>query len=269
MLSPAKTFSGSVPANYDQYMGPLFFEQYAQDLAARIDKGKVQQALEIACGTGRVTTHLRNALPAAATLIATDLNPGMLEVAKQKTAIENIQYQVADAQELSFADDSFDVVVCQFGFMFVPDKPKAFSEAYRVLRPGGMLLFNTWDAIEHNPLSKTVTDVVSAFFPGTGAANFYTIPFSMHDREAIMQWLQEAGFSTIHIEQVTKQPTSAHASDGARGLILGTPVFHAINEIDTTAPEKVIALATEKIAALYGDNPSTSEMNAWVAEAWK
>ncbi len=221
MPSPAKTFSGSVPANYDQYMGPLFFEQYAQDLVARIDKDKVQQALEIACGTGRVTKHLRNALPPAATLIATDLNPGMLEVAKQKVALENIQYQVADAQTLPFADNSFDVVVCQFGFMFVPDKPKAFSEAYRVLRPGGMLLFNTWDAIEHNPLSKTVTDVVSAYFFGTGAANFYTIPFSMHDREAIMQWLQEAGFSTINIEQVTKQATSNPCLRWSQRLTIG------------------------------------------------
>lgn len=266
---PLKTFSGSVPGNYDQHLGPLLFEPYAQDLVARIDKAKVQHALEIACGTGRVTKYLRNALPPEATLIATDLNLGMLEVAKQKVALENIQYEVADAQELPFTDNSFDVVVCQFGFMFVPDKPKAFSEVYRVLRPGGMLLFNTWDAIEHNPLSKTVTDVVSAYFPGTGAANFYKIPFSMHDREAIMQLLQEAGFSTINIEQVTKQATSTHASDGARGLILGTPVFHAMNEIDSTAPEKVIALVTEKIAALYGNNPSTSEMSAWVAEAWK
>ena len=268
MPSPS-TFTGSVPGNYDLYMGPLFFEPYAEDLVARIDRSKVQQALEIACGTGRVTRHLRNALAPAAMLTATDLNAGMLEVARQKVAWEHVQFQVADALELPFADNSFDLMVCQYGYMFVPDKLKAFSEAYRVLRPGGMLLFNTWDAIEHNPLSNTVSNVVSDYFPCTGAADFYAIPFSMNDREAMIQWLQGAGFNNINIERVTKTATSTHSSDGARGLIMGTPVFHTITGIDATAVENVIAVATEKIASIYGDNPCSSEMNAWVAQAWK
>ncbi len=108
------------------------------------------------------------------------------EVPKQSVPGNNIEFQVADAQALPFAGNSFDVVVCQFGFMFVPDKPKAFGEAYRVLRPGGMLLFNTWDAIENNPLSANVSEVVAAYFPAPGLLIFIRYHFPRTTGEALM-----------------------------------------------------------------------------------
>jgi ubiquinone/menaquinone biosynthesis C-methylase UbiE len=262
-------FSGSVPANYEQYLGPLLFEPYAQDIASRISKTNVQSVLEIACGTGRVTKHLRNLIPYSAQLIATDLNPGMLEIAKNLLPNENISFQVADAQELPFADNSFNVVVCQFGFMFVPDKAKAFNEAFRVLKQGGTLLFNTWDKIENNHLAHLIRTVVTDFFSSSSAADFYEVPFSMYNKQDITSLLHSAGFNNIHVELVTKKGIAKTALDAAKGLITGTPAFKEILERDASAPEKIITIAENKIAELYGKNSFESELNAWVTEAWK
>ncbi len=135
------TFSGMVPALYDQYMGPLFFEPYGSDIAMRLKESNLQKVLEIACGTGRVTRHIRQTISDSAELVATDLNPGMIEVAKGALNEMNVEFCIADAQALPFDDESFDCVVCQFGFMFVPDKPKAFRETFRVLKKDGTSTF--------------------------------------------------------------------------------------------------------------------------------
>ncbi len=166
------TFSGTVPALYDEYMGPLFFEPYASDIAMRLKENNHQKVLEIACGTGRVTRHIRQTIPTSAELVATDLNPGMLEVAKGVLTEMNVEFCIADAQALPFDDESFDCVVCQFGFMFVPDKPKGLREIFRVLKKEGVLLLNTWDKIENNPLSDTIKNIVASFFASGNAVGF-------------------------------------------------------------------------------------------------
>src|SRR5689334_14032588 len=124
-------FSGSIPGHYDKYLGPMYFEPYALEIASRIDPSPVKIALELASGTGRVTRHLRDVLNEDATLIASDISPDMLEIAKEKLKGEDIVWQVIDAQLLPFQDNSIDLIVCCFGFMLVPDRPKAFEEAYR------------------------------------------------------------------------------------------------------------------------------------------
>src|SRR5687767_10603564 len=161
--SAAPNFSGSIPGHYEQYLGPMFFEPYAIEISKRVDPSSVQGALEICCGTGRVTRHLRQVIPSATKLIASDISQDMLTVAKEKLKELNIDWQIIDAQQLPFADSDVDLVVCSFGYMFVPDKPKAFAEAYRVLRPGGMLIFSTWDKLELNAASYTYRKVVNDF----------------------------------------------------------------------------------------------------------
>ena len=90
-------FAGSVPANYDKYLGPILFEPYALDLVDRLRKEKLEHVLELACGTGRVTRHLVDLIAEDGSLVAADLNAGMLEVAKSKISSEKILWTVADA----------------------------------------------------------------------------------------------------------------------------------------------------------------------------
>jgi ubiquinone/menaquinone biosynthesis C-methylase UbiE len=260
-------FAGSIPTNYDQYMGPLFFEPYAIDLVSRINTQPVM-VLEIACGTGRVTKHLRKALATSSKLIATDLNAGMLQVAVQNVKEENVEFKEADAQLLPFDDNSFDLVVCQFGFMFVPDKSKAFSEAYRVLKPNGKILFSTWDKLENNKATYIIHHVVAEHLSAEAAA-FYWAPFSINTKEQLETLLKNAGFKEIKAERVTKQGTGATALEVAKGLILGTPAFNQITNIDADAPSRLVSIAEKELAKEFGDGIITTELNAWVAEGKK
>jgi len=113
-MEPIAAFAGTIPENYERYLGPFLFEPYALDLVSRLKDKKYPAILELACGTGRVTNHLADAVNHD-TLIATDLNPDMIKIAKTKVANENIKWMVADALDLPFPDESFDLVVCQFG----------------------------------------------------------------------------------------------------------------------------------------------------------
>ena len=152
-----KIFAGSIPKLYDELLVPLIFEPYADDIASRLASRKVSRVLEIAAGTGVVTRRLASALPADVAIVATDLNRPMLDMAAEVGTTRPVEWREADAMQLPFADGEFDAVVCQFGVMFFPDKAKAFSEARRVLKPGGTFLFNVWDRIEENEFADTVT----------------------------------------------------------------------------------------------------------------
>jgi len=148
-------FQGAVPENYDRHLGPVIFEPWAEDLVSRLANKKYERVLEIACGTGIVTRRLRDVLPATIEIVATDLNSDMFEFAKPKFRdAENVIWQKADASALPFPDCSFDAAICQFGVMFVPDKGAAMRESYRVLRSGGVFLFNVWDSFEVNPFGQ-------------------------------------------------------------------------------------------------------------------
>ena len=151
-------FSGSIPAAYDRYLGPILFQPYAEDLAARLQGKKTRSVLELACGTGIVTRVLRTYLPSKVKLIATDLNEPMFRQAAAKFGTgEKVRWLEADACALPFDDGKFDAVVCQFGIMFVPDKALAAREAYRVLKRDGLFIFNVWDAMKHNKLGELAT----------------------------------------------------------------------------------------------------------------
>jgi ubiquinone/menaquinone biosynthesis C-methylase UbiE len=148
-------FAGSIPAAYDRYLGPILFQPYAQDLINRLKVGENSSVLELACGTGILTRVLRDRLPQTARLVATDLNEPMIATAARKFGQDElIEWKQADASSLPFEDGSFDAVVCQFGIMFVPDKALSAREAHRVLKPGGVFLFNVWDSLEHNDLGR-------------------------------------------------------------------------------------------------------------------
>ncbi|HEX8076773.1 MAG TPA: class I SAM-dependent methyltransferase, partial [Chthoniobacterales bacterium] len=173
-------FAGSIPAAYDRYLGPVLFQSYAEDLAARLQLGADSAVLELACGTGILTRILRDRLPAATRLVATDLNEPMFRHAATKFRQgEAVEWRQADAGSLPFDDGSFDAVVCQFGLMFFPDKTQSAREARRVLKPNGIFLFNVWDSMEHNALGRIAHETIAGFFD-KDPPTFYEVPFSYH-----------------------------------------------------------------------------------------
>lgn len=261
------SFSGNIPENYDRYLGPFLFEPYAQDIVERINNPDAKNILEIACGTGRVTKYLRKAFPYTVKLIATDINTDMLKVAKKNIQDNSVEFKVVDAVDLPFADNTFDLIICQFGYMFVPDKSKAFSEAFRVLKKGGCLLFNTWDKIDNNPLVHTVNKIVIDFFESS-PPQFYQIPFSMYKKDEILKLMKDAKFTNINIAKVKKESSSHSALEVVKGLITGNPVYNEIVQKDPSAPKILTENAEKKVVKMFGIY-AKSNLSAWVIKGFK
>jgi ubiquinone/menaquinone biosynthesis C-methylase UbiE len=265
-MEKTAAFAGSIPVNYEKYLGPFLFEPYALDIVSRLQDKKYNEILELACGTGRVTSHLSKSVQHY-TLTATDLNPDMIEVAKKIVLDERIKWLPADAMQLPFADNSFDLVVMQFGIMFFPDKLKGLTEAYRVLRPGGRLIFNTWDKVENNDAIHEGRQVIESYF-GDNPPVFYNVPFSMFDEKELINLTETAGFKKVKSTLVEKQGFSPSAADLAKGMVQGNPVFLAITERDVSLVSVIEKEVEKKFIEKFGE-PVRSRLQAWVTEGIK
>lgn len=266
MPNTPPSFSGSIPENYDRYLGPFIFEPYARHVVERTVSGAPPQSiLEIACGTGRVTRHLQKAFPNAR-LVATDFNKDMISIARQLITGTNIEWQTADAQELPFDNHSFDLVIFQFGLMFIPDKPKALTEAHRILTPGGRLLFSTWDSLENNPAFNIADKVVKKYFP-IDPPRFFHLPFSLYDDHQLTAWTKDAGFTNVHTSLVKLTGNSPSAADTASGMLEGSPMYATLNELAPGQLPVIKADLTKSLAEEFGEAPLTSPTRAWVVEA--
>ena len=266
--APVFDFSGEVAIHYEQCLGPMFFEPYAIEVAKRIDPSLVFFALEIASGTGRVTRHLRERIPASSKLIASDISQDMLSVAKEKLRNYDIDWQIIDAQQLPFDDNSIDLVVCCFGYMFVPDKPKAFKEAYRILKAGGKLLFTTWDKLELNAASFTYRKIAKKYLQEP-LPESYNLPFSMNDEAVITTFLQEAGFSKITIEKVNQVSISQTAKEAVNGLTQGGIIYNEIMKRNPAWMDEIKAIAEKELSEKFGVAPMIAPMSALISQAWK
>lgn len=257
-------FSGSIPELYTRYMGPVFFEPYAQELARRVAATESADILETACGTGIVTRALRRALPAAAAITATDLNPPMLDYARTLPGGERVRWQQADAQTLPFPDAGFDAVVCSFGAMFFPDKPRAYREALRVLRPGGRFLFSVWSTLESSELVSLAHHTVAALFPQNPPNFMLRMPHGYHDTAAIRADLAHAGCEEPMIETLDLVSRAKTARDIATGIVRGTPLSVEILARDPAGLDRAAEAVTETITARFGTGSIEVPMQAHV-----
>jgi ubiquinone/menaquinone biosynthesis C-methylase UbiE len=262
------TFTGSIPRHYDLYQGPMFFEEYAIDVANRVDPTSVQVALELSSGTGRVTNHLRRVLKPSAKLIASDISPDMLEVAKEKLNGLNIDWQSIDFTQIPFGDNSIDLVVCCFGYMFAENKVKAFSEALRVLRPGGSLLLTTWGKLEYNGASHVFRKTVKSYL-GDSVPPMFQIPFSMNDPQIIKEQLHAAGFSKVEIEEVEKQSVCESAKKATYGMVQGGTLYNEIMKRNPAWVDEIATIVEKELTEKYGASPMVAPMRAIVCQAWK
>ena len=269
MSSADAAFTGSIPALYDRHLGPLLFEPYAEDLAERVRLEPARSVLEIAAGTGIVTRALRDALPSEVRIVASDLNAAMLDYAAQRITRGDVTWRQADAMSLPFADHEFDVVVCQFGAMFFPDRVRAFREARRVLAPGGRFVLNLWAAIEFNPVPDTVERAVAAAFPGDPPRFLSRTPYGHGDPAVTQAELREAGFSTVAVAVVERSGHAASAFDAAFGFCQGSPLGGEIEARNAGRLDEVTRAAAEAIAARYGDGPFDAPTRAYVYVARK
>lgn len=256
MEEDSYTFEGSVPGYYDRLFGEQLFEPYAKDLLSRLSAetiSKTTRVLELGCGTGRCTQQIITQMRRPLELTATDISGEMLTFAKKKLSPArqedgvSLSWQVVDECHLPYENDYFDMIVCQFGFMFCTDKNKAFAESVRVLRGGGVLLFNVWDRIETNPLCFIADNVIKDSHPDDHD-EFFRLPYSMHDRDVVSKMLVEAGVVDLSVFDEPLTCVWDTAAQAAEAIIDGSPISLIMkNRGEELRP------TLDKIAAAYAE----------------
>jgi ubiquinone/menaquinone biosynthesis C-methylase UbiE len=237
-------------------MGPLLFEPYANLVAERCAALQPESILETAAGTGIVTRAVHRAIPWAQ-IIATDSNSAMLDFAMRALRSENVLFRHADAQNLPFPGESFDLVLCQFGAMFFPDKIRANQEARRVLGPNGHYLLVTFNRLELNPIPKAAQDAVSTLFPHDPVDYMERGPFSYTDPARIKDDLLAADFAQVEVETI-KLSSRVHLRDAAQGLVFGSPLRSEIERRDPSALDRAADVVVQALEPWDGKDAPIS-----------
>lgn len=260
-----KVFAGSIPRFYDTHLVPLIFEPYAADLVNRLDSRPLSRVVEIAAGTGVVTRALASRLPESVSIVATDLNPAMLDHASEVGTKRAVEWRQADAMALPFPDGAFDAVLCQFGFMFFPDKVKAVAEARRVLRPGGVFLFSVWDRIATNEFADVVTTALEQVFPGDPPRFLARTPHGYHDPRVIERDLASGGFRNApRIDTVAERSRAPSPQAPALAYCQGTPLRNEIEARDARRLGEATDVAAEALARRFGRGAVDGKIQAHI-----
>lgn len=263
----AAAFAGSVPEHYDRHLGPVLFAPFAADLVGRWQPKPGCRVLEVAAGTGIVTRALLGRLPADGRLCATDLSQAMLDHAKSRLPPDpRLELRTADAQQLPFADGSFDAVVIQFGVMFFADKTKALAECRRVLAPGGQLLCNTWCSLDDNQCARLAHETVAGFFPAD-PPRFLLTPYGWNDLLVVRATFAAAGFPATHAEVVEVKVTAESAHSLATGFVRGTPLSAAIQDRLGGSHDRVVAALARRLTVSGTGTPWRGTLRAIVVKA--
>lgn len=258
-------FAGSVPRLYQTLLVPMIFQSYAADLKQRVVATKARKILELAAGTGVVTRALATIADAAVSIVATDLNQAMLDQAIAAGTARPVTWKQADAMALPFAGGEFDLVVCQFGAMFFPDRPAAFAEARRVLRPGGVFLFNVWDRLSENEFADTVNTALAAVFPKDPPRLMARTPHGYYDHELIARDLTAAGFAKApRIATIAARSRAASAREVAIAYCQGTPVRNEIEVRDASRLEEATDAAAAAVERRFGTQSVEGKIQASV-----
>lgn len=260
-----KVFTGSISKLYESHLVPLLFEPYAADLVNRLASKSLTRVLEIAAGTGVVTRRLASLLPGSVSIVATDLNQPMLDLASGIGTMRPVEWRQADAMHLPFPDGMFDAVVCQFGVMFFPDKAKAYAEARRVLKSGGGFIFNVWDRIEENEFADTVTTAIEPLFPEDPPRFMARTPHGYYDRRTIERDLRSGGFAASAIFGTVAARSKAKSPRiPAVAYCQGTPLRNEIEARDAARLGEATDVAAAAIARKFGDGAVDGKIQAHI-----
>lgn len=205
-LQSPETWDAVAPAYRDTVR--KHFYHYAEEIIRLAELKDTDHVLDVACGPGTVALRVA---PRVSKVEAIDFSPGMIAEVSQSAKVEklsNVTAQVMDASQLNFADASFDVAFCVFGFMFFPDRAKAFREMRRVLRPGGRALIATWGPIAERPMMKLGFDALAEALPDLPAPT----KGDLQSEPDCVRELTEAGFHDIQTNPFT---ASAHIDSAA------------------------------------------------------
>ncbi|MEV0909960.1 class I SAM-dependent methyltransferase [Streptomyces hokutonensis] len=251
-----------MPEAYERHLVPVFFRPFAIDLAARAAALRPRTVLELAAGTGALTSALLTAVPTASA-VATDLNEAMVTAGSAREP--RADWRQADAQDLPFEDGSFDLVVCQFGVMFFPDRPAAYAEVRRVLTPQGRFLFNSWGPLASHGFGAAFQTALEQSMPDGAPPFLNDVPHGYSDPAVVTADLTAAGLTLATAEEVTLEGVAESAASVATGFLTGTPVSAAVEAREDA--QDLRAAVTQRMTDQLGSGPVKAPMTATVYSA--
>ena len=225
-----KGYSGNVAENYELFFVPAIGAPLATDLIEIAALRPDERVLDVACGTGVVARLAAERVGDTGAITGLDLNPGMLAVARSVTPSDMaIDWHAASAEAMPLSDESFDVVLCQLGLQFVPDKPAALREMRRVLAPGGRLIMNVTGP---TPPPFAIADEAFARHIGPEAAGFVRLVFSLHDPDELQNLISGAGFHDVAVWRDTKTLRLPGPEEFLWQYVQSTPLAAAVAQAD-------------------------------------
>ncbi|MGI9601017.1 MAG: methyltransferase domain-containing protein [Acidimicrobiales bacterium] len=258
--------SGSAAQQYEQFVAS-FFAPWAADLVGRVGLGPGQHLLDVACGTGIVTRAAGPVIGAAGSIVATDLNEGMLTEARRHVVeAAPVEWRQADATDLPFDDRSFDAVLCQQGLQFVPDRGRAVAEMRRVLRPGGVAGVSVWRAPEHNPYLSALADGLHRHLSAEAGAAMLA-PCAFGDGAALAELFSAAGFADVEIDVVTLDREPVGVLGAVRGNLASLPMAADVEAMAEEARDAMLDDIVDSLADYITDDRLSVPNSAHVAVA--
>jgi len=264
----AAAFVGTLAELYDRYLVPLNFAPYAAVVAERVGQLRPRRVLETAAGTGILTEALARTLPQDVTITATDLNQAMIEHGKARPGMERVNWRQADALKLPFSDATFDLIVCQFGVMFFPDKRASFNECFRLLTTGGTYLFVLWDDYENMPDSP-IWIAAQEVGKLLGRDPRTLLNPGYFDEATIRTDMTAARFSDASVDRVTRQAKATSAEDAAKITVQGSLLRTAIEATDPARLDEATKAVERVMTARFGDGPVEGRMQALIITTTK
>lgn len=252
------------PAVYEELLVPGFFTAFANELLDRSDLQDGERLLDVATGTGIVLRLARARRPRLARLTGLDLMPGMLAVAEVKTAGLDVELVQGDAGALPFDDGAFDVVTCQQGVQFFPDRAAALREFRRVLAPGGRVVVSCWGPVESSPGHAVLAQIAEQHVPESGKAA--RAPYGFPDAGALRDLVTAAGFGDVEVETVAGAAEFASPEDFTRAFMEGSPMALAVAVLSPEERADLLREIAAAIRARYGE-PVSAPMETNIATA--
>jgi ubiquinone/menaquinone biosynthesis C-methylase UbiE len=223
----------SAPELYERYLVPAITSIWAGDLIERAKPKPTEHLLDVACGTGAVA-RLAAGRITEGRIVGLDYNPGMLGVARSIRA--HIEWIEGSALSLPFADETFDLVLCQLGLQFFPDRPLALREIRRVLRRQGRVALSVYSPIEHTPAAHAFVLALDEHL-GPDASKIKRAEHLFSNPQEVATLLDDAGFEQAEVNTVTKQITFPSVLDYVRFQLIATPMASLLGGRSDTARE--------------------------------
>lgn len=228
--------AGNAPENYERYLVPSIFGPCAIDLISLAAPQAGERVLDVACGTGAVARLCAPHIGFRGKVVGLDINPGMVTAARSLPPVPGVSFEWVEgsAVAMPLPDAAFELVLCQQGLQFFPDRPAALREMRRVLVLGGRLAVSVWRGIHYSPGFALLAEALERHV-GLEASKTMRAPFSLPDAEELRSLIARAGFRDVTIHSASKTLRFPSPEEFVQQYVSGSPLAGPVAQVSGVA----------------------------------